>query len=108
MDIVFKKSAFEHELTKSDIRRAFLNPYYKEFMETMTKEEAFALDKHYTKNPPKVNPAKARIRIPMVRIDDITAKSAAPRRFLVIQCRNIKAAQTAYNVTVMRNWTWQD
>ena len=32
-------------------------------METMTEEEAFALDEYYTKNPPKVDPSKARIRI---------------------------------------------
>ena len=36
----------------------------------MTEEEAFALDEYYTKNPPKVDPSKARIRIPMVRIDN--------------------------------------
>jgi hypothetical protein len=42
-------------------------------METMTEEEAFALDEYYTNNPPKVDPSKARIRIPMVRIDNITA-----------------------------------
>jgi hypothetical protein len=43
-------------------------------METMTEEEAFALDEYYTKNPPKVDPSKARIRVPMVRIDNITAE----------------------------------
>jgi hypothetical protein len=43
-------------------------------METMTEEEAFALDEYYTKNPPKVDPSKARIRIPMVRIDTVTAE----------------------------------
>jgi hypothetical protein len=43
-------------------------------METMTEEEAFALDEYYTNNPPKVDPSKARIRIPMVRIDNITAE----------------------------------
>jgi len=42
-------------------------------MERMTEEEAFALDEYYTKNPPKVDPSKARIRIPMVRIDNATA-----------------------------------
>jgi hypothetical protein len=42
-------------------------------METMTEEEAFALDEYYTNNPPTVDPSKARIRIPMVRIDDVTA-----------------------------------
>ena len=43
-------------------------------METMTEEEAFALDDYYTKNPPKVDPSKARIRIPMVRVDNVTAE----------------------------------
>jgi hypothetical protein len=43
-------------------------------MESMTEEEAFALDEYYTKNPPKVDPSKARIRIPMVRIDTVTAE----------------------------------
>ena len=42
-------------------------------MEKMTEEEAFALDEYYTKNPPIVDPLKARIRIPMVRIDNTTA-----------------------------------
>jgi len=43
-------------------------------MESMTEEEAFALDEYYTENPPKVDPSKARIRIPMVRIDNLTAE----------------------------------
>jgi hypothetical protein len=43
-------------------------------METMTEEEAFALDEYYTNNPPKVDPSKARIRIPMVRVDSRTAE----------------------------------
>ena len=43
-------------------------------MERMTEEEAFALDEYYTQNPPKVDPSKARIRIPMVRIDNVTAE----------------------------------
>ena len=43
-------------------------------METMTEEEAFTLTEYYTKNPPKVDPSKARIRIPMVRIDTVTAE----------------------------------
>jgi hypothetical protein len=43
-------------------------------METMTKEEAFALDEYYTNNPPKADPSKARIRIPMVRVDSRTAE----------------------------------
>jgi len=36
----------------------------------MTDEEAFALDEYYTKNPPKVDPLKARVRIPFVRVDN--------------------------------------
>ena len=48
-------------------------------METMTEEEAFALTEYYTKNPPKVDPSKARIRIPMVRIDNTTAKYLAEK-----------------------------
>jgi hypothetical protein len=43
-------------------------------METMTEEEAFALDEYYTNNPPKVDPSKARIRIPVVRVDSRTAE----------------------------------
>jgi len=43
----------------------------------MTDEEAFALDEHYTKNPPKVDPSKARIRIPLVRVDNISAEYLA-------------------------------
>ncbi|MDR1230187.1 MAG: hypothetical protein LBK61_02175 [Spirochaetaceae bacterium] len=43
-------------------------------METMTEEEAFALDEYYTENPPAVDPSKARIRIPMVRVDSRTAE----------------------------------
>jgi hypothetical protein len=38
-------------------------------METMTEEKAFALDEYYTNNPPKVDPSKARVRIPLVRVD---------------------------------------
>jgi hypothetical protein len=48
-------------------------------MESMTEEEAFALDEYYTKNPPEVDPSKARIRVPMVRIDDITAEYLAEK-----------------------------
>jgi len=48
-------------------------------METMTEEEAFALDEYYTKNPPKVDPSKARIRIPMIRVDNITADYLAEK-----------------------------
>jgi hypothetical protein len=43
-------------------------------METMTEEEAFALDEYYINNPPKVDPSKARIRIPVVRVDSRTAR----------------------------------
>ena len=46
-------------------------------MERMTEEEAFALDEYYIKNPPKVDPSKARIRIPMVRIDNVPAEYLA-------------------------------
>jgi len=46
-------------------------------METMTEEEAFALDEYYTNNPPKVDPSKARIRVPLVRIDNVTAEYLA-------------------------------
>ena len=42
-------------------------------MEDITEEEAFVLAEYYTNNPPKVDPAKARIRIPMIRIDNISA-----------------------------------
>ena len=28
MDIIFKKSAFEHKITEANIRRAFMNPHY--------------------------------------------------------------------------------
>jgi len=48
-------------------------------MENMTEEEAIALDEYYTKNPPKVDPSKARIRIPMVRIDSVTAEYLAEK-----------------------------
>ena len=43
-------------------------------METMTEEEAFTLDEYYTANPPKVDPAKARISVPMVRLNSATAE----------------------------------
>jgi hypothetical protein len=43
-------------------------------MEIMTDEEAFALDEYYTKNPPKVDPSKARIRIPLVRLSNDSAE----------------------------------
>jgi len=46
-------------------------------MGIMTDEEAFALDEQYTKNPPKVDPSKARIRIPLVRLDNASAEYLA-------------------------------
>jgi len=39
----------------------------------MTEEEAWALDEEVTKNPPSVDPAKARHVSRMVAIDDFTA-----------------------------------
>jgi hypothetical protein len=47
---------------------------YEKIMETMTEEEAFALDEYYTNNPPKIDPSKARIRIPLAHIDNRTAE----------------------------------
>jgi hypothetical protein len=38
------------------------------YMRTMTEEEAFALDEYYTNNPPKVDPAKARIQVSMEKV----------------------------------------
>ena len=46
-------------------------------MEVMTDEEAFALDEYYIENPPKVDPSKARIRIPLVRLDNASAEYLA-------------------------------
>ena len=46
-------------------------------MDIMTDEEAFVLDEYYTKNPPKVDPSKARIRIPLIRVDSISAEYLA-------------------------------
>ena len=46
-------------------------------MNIMTDEEAFALDEYYTKNPPKVDPSKARIRIPLIRVDNVSAEYLA-------------------------------
>jgi len=43
-------------------------------MPKMTDEEAFALDEYYTKNPPKVDTTKARVRIPLVRVDNASAE----------------------------------
>ena len=44
-------------------------------METMTEEEALALDEHFTINPPKVDPSKARIKIPLVTTEHIDEKT---------------------------------
>ena len=46
-------------------------------MSDMTDEEADYWDEYYTKNPPTVDPSKARPRIPMVRVDSATAVSLA-------------------------------
>ena len=46
-------------------------------LEIMTDEEAFTLSEYYTKKPPKVDPSKARIRIPLVRLDGISAEYLA-------------------------------
>ncbi|MCL2205906.1 MAG: hypothetical protein FWB82_05245 [Treponema sp.] len=48
-------------------------------METMSEQEAFELAEYYTETPPKVDPSKARIRVPMVRIDDETAAYLAEK-----------------------------
>ena len=46
-------------------------------MKTMTDEEADALDEYYTKNPPKVDPAKnggfAKKSFRMIALDDLSA-----------------------------------
>jgi len=46
-------------------------------MPKMTEEEAFALSKYYTENPPKVDPSKARFRIPLIRISNESAEYLA-------------------------------
>jgi len=46
-------------------------------MGIMTDEEAFALDEYCTQNPPKADPSKARIRIPLVRLDNASAEYLA-------------------------------
>jgi hypothetical protein len=56
-----------------------------ELMKEMTNEEADYWDDYYTKNPPKVDPAKARYAVRMVAVDDFTAdylvtKAAATRK----------------------------
>jgi len=42
-------------------------------MPRMTEEEAWALDEEVTKNPPRVDPSKARHVSRMVAIDDFSA-----------------------------------
>ena len=38
---------------------------------------SLCLDEYYTKNPPKVDSSKARIRIPLVRVDNVSAEYLA-------------------------------
>ena len=42
-------------------------------MPEMTEEEAWALDEEVTKNPPRVDPSKARHESRMVALDDFSA-----------------------------------
>jgi len=42
-------------------------------MPRMTEEEADALDEFVTKNPPRVDPSKARHAVRMVALDDFSA-----------------------------------
>ncbi|MCL2801768.1 MAG: hypothetical protein FWD28_08435 [Treponema sp.] len=46
-------------------------------MPRMTEEEAWALDEEVTRNPPRVDPSKARHISRMVVIDDFTANYLA-------------------------------
>jgi hypothetical protein len=39
----------------------------------MTEEEAWALDDEVTRNPPKVDPSKARHPVRMIAVDDFSA-----------------------------------
>jgi hypothetical protein len=39
----------------------------------MTDEEADALDEEVTRNPPKIDPAKARHPVRMITVDDLSA-----------------------------------
>jgi hypothetical protein len=83
-------------------------------MEIMIEEEAFALDEHYTNNPPKVDPSKARIWIPVVRVDSRTSEdllflsrttrrtleeivSEMVREELSLQCDNAPDATPSHN-----------
>ena len=50
-----------------------LNGYERYIMPRMTDEEAWALDELVTKNPPKVDPSKARHVVRMVALDDFSA-----------------------------------
>ena len=42
-------------------------------MPRMTEEEAWALEEEVTKNPPKVDPARARRPVHMITVDDLSA-----------------------------------
>lgn len=42
-------------------------------MPRMTEEEAWALEDEVTRNPPKVDPAKARHPVRMITVDDFSA-----------------------------------
>jgi hypothetical protein len=42
-------------------------------MPRMTEEEAWALEEEVTKNPPKVDPSKARRPVRMITVDDFSA-----------------------------------
>ena len=57
-------------------------------MEIMTDEEAFALSEYYTKNPPKVDPLKARIRVPMVNLDKSSKEYPASKLKITHKKRN--------------------
>ena len=41
MDIVFRKSAFWHEIREADIRHAFLNPHYDGFIEDIDEHNRY-------------------------------------------------------------------
>ena len=42
-------------------------------MRRLTEEEAWALEEEVTRNPPKVDPAKARCPVRMITVDDFSA-----------------------------------
>jgi hypothetical protein len=52
-------------------------------MEIITEEEAFAFDEYYTAKAPKVDHSKARIRVPMLRLDSATAEYIASEALAV-------------------------